>query len=311
MFFKQQWHLYKYSLKWLTLLTLVIVIMLVSSTGHSVYRQNLDNKNALDGIIGGAIDSYELQFASPYLLGLLALHTGQTELAVEHFQSISKRDNWFARRSLALTLEQSDQWREAILILQQPLPTDIKLRNEIAFRHWNEMDIAEREGHLEYLMKTNPSDIELFAALLLTIQHYADAESWAMTALNISPTASAYTTLGASRFYLGNLQGAEEAFARGYALTPDGMTAYWYGRVLAERGNAPAAVPILEKLVATTDPLDPVMPWYLRELAVSYAVAGQCAQAHSTFDKLHSDSRLELEGFDVTGTKARIQNLCP
>lgn len=267
---------------------LVAFALLAASTVMTflpAIRQNIANVRTAAAIVGEQTQPAAERQASPYLRGMDALVHGDPATAAAAFQKISATGGTLARRGLALSLEQSGQWQNALAALQSSQLNELHLMGDIILRHWATADTNARRAFLDQVRAYAPTELALYAQRLQSQLAYDDSTTWAKAALALAPSAEAYMVIGSNQFYAGDLAAAEATLAKAYQLAPTGMIAYWYARVLAEHGAPENAIPILQNLVAQTSAGDKVIAWYLRELGTAYALAHRCQDGRNTLEQ--------------------------
>jgi tetratricopeptide (TPR) repeat protein len=229
-----------------------------------------------------------------YEAALQAYAAGRYAEAVALFEAALPTYGDQARRQAALSLGAAGRMGEALAYLDLGDEEDAVIYGEILLHHWAAFSAAEKAAHLAKFKTAAPTMLARQAQGLVDLQAYADAETWAMAAPGYATDVAALLVLGQVAFHQGNLEAAAEWLAAAYTQREDTLTGYWYGRALGLGSDPDRGAAVLQKTAGAMAAGDALLSWVLRDLAVSLARGGRCAEAQAVFARAAaSDSGAE------------------
>jgi len=229
--------------------------------------------------------------------GFALLKKGWINDAIAAFQQAlkSQPQSSPARLGLAIAYRRAGRIPEAWSAYQQVLAVDSN--NQLALKtvgllatyrpEWNIKGIEV----LTTLLELNPNDSEArgYRALLYSYQgRLSESLTDYQIALTNNPTPDVFIGAAQTYSYSGDFPKALELFNR-YRATEKAITGYAavaYGRTLRETGNPTGALQVLEAQLQRSKSLDQVAIETRKELAVTYLVNQQQAQALAVLDPL-------------------------
>jgi tetratricopeptide (TPR) repeat protein len=261
-----------------------LALAAATAVGGGAMGHNLDNLAALRVILGeGVTAGGEVRTANDYLSGLAAYADGDYASAATHLRAAQPTHGEFARHWLALSLEAQGKPQEGRVALDLHNPAELALFGDILLREWAAADEEDKQAHLARLQAGQPQWILPYANRLIEAQHLEDAATWTQAAPDFATSPDALVTLGNVRYLQERFDEAQLLFGQAYQLRPDAMTAYAYGRSLGLGLEPDRGAALLEEAARTAD--DALLPWVLRELGVSLARGGRCAEAQVVFER--------------------------